>query len=95
MYRAVLAKTAGYVNRRPGRGRFSRFVRTIKMVANKEVRLPLWALVLLIAACVYILSPIDLLPDIIPFVGLLDDALLALAALNTVKPFIKECERRF
>ena len=38
--------------------------------------LPRAAKIALAAAAVYLLSPIDLLPDVVPFLGYLDDALL-------------------
>jgi uncharacterized membrane protein YkvA (DUF1232 family) len=38
--------------------------------------LPRAAKIALAAAAVYLLSPIDLLPDFVPFLGYLDDALL-------------------
>ena len=39
--------------------------------------LPRSAKIALAAAAVYLLSPIDLIPDVVPFVGYLDDLMLA------------------
>jgi uncharacterized membrane protein YkvA (DUF1232 family) len=44
--------------------------------------LPRAAKIALAAAAVYLLSPIDLIPDFIPFVGVLDDLLLAAVVLD-------------
>jgi uncharacterized membrane protein YkvA (DUF1232 family) len=45
------------------------------LLADREV--PATAKVVLAAVAVYLVSPVDLIPDVIPLVGLLDDVLLA------------------
>lgn len=65
-----------------GLQRLALWARTLKQdglllwFALRHPRAPVWvkALVLLIVA--YALSPIDLIPDVIPILGLLDEALL-------------------
>ena len=42
-----------------------------------DATLPRTAKIALAAAAVYLLSPIDLIPDVVPFVGYADDLLLA------------------
>lgn len=49
----------------------------------KEV--PLATIISLTAAVVYFVSPIDVIPDVIPFVGQLDDAAVMLFALHAAK----------
>jgi uncharacterized membrane protein YkvA (DUF1232 family) len=44
------------------------------LLTDREV--PLSAKVVLAAMALYLASPLDLIPDVIPFVGLLDDLLL-------------------
>ncbi|WP_041081248.1 YkvA family protein [Thermotoga profunda] len=61
----------------------------LKQVATKEITLPLWAFLLLLLACMYVLSPLDSIPDFLPIIGFLDDALLAISTLNTIKPFAR------
>ncbi len=56
-------------------------VRLITRLAVDPV-LPRTAKIALAAAVVYLLSPIDLIPDFIPFVGYLDDMLLAAVVLD-------------
>jgi uncharacterized membrane protein YkvA (DUF1232 family) len=49
-----------------------------------DPRLPRPAKVALVALAFYLASPIDLIPDFIPVVGYLDDALLAAIALDGI-----------
>jgi uncharacterized membrane protein YkvA (DUF1232 family) len=42
----------------------------------RDERVPFWARGLALLPALYLLSPIDLLPDFIPFAGRLDDALV-------------------
>jgi uncharacterized membrane protein YkvA (DUF1232 family) len=46
--------------------------------------LPRAAKIALGAAAVYLLSPVDLIPDFIPFVGYIDDVLLAAVVLDGI-----------
>lgn len=57
--------------------------RLIKRLVGDPV-LPRAAKIALGAAAVYLLSPIDLIPDFIPLVGYLDDVLLAAVILDGV-----------
>lgn len=50
-------------------------------LAARDPRVPLAAKLLTAGAVAYALSPIDLIPDFIPVLGLLDDAVLIPAAL--------------
>jgi uncharacterized membrane protein YkvA (DUF1232 family) len=58
-------------------------VRLVTRLATDPV-LPRAAKIALAAAAVYLLSPIDLIPDFIPFVGYLDDLLLAAVLLDGI-----------
>lgn len=53
------------------RGRISDY---FEIIGSEET--PLSAKILLIAAIVYFLSPIDLIPDFIPVIGYLDDLII-------------------
>lgn len=50
--------------------------------------LPRPAKIALAAAAIYMASPIDLLPDFIPFIGYLDDVLLAAVILDGVLNYV-------
>lgn len=50
--------------------------------------LPRGAKIALAAAVVYLMSPVDLLPDFVPFVGYLDDVLVAAVVLDGILNFV-------
>jgi len=77
---------------------FERFLREIRVyqIALKHPRTPRHARWLLRAAVVYAMSPIDLIPDFIPLIGHLDDAIivpaLVLVATRLIpKSVLEEC----
>lgn len=49
----------------------------------KEV--PFWSIAAIVAALLYILSPVDLIPDFIPVIGYVDDALVVGACLRMIE----------
>lgn len=57
-----------------------RDLRTVSLAA-RDPRVPLLAKVVALAVAAYALSPIDLIPDFIPVLGLLDDLLIVPAGL--------------
>jgi uncharacterized membrane protein YkvA (DUF1232 family) len=58
-------------------------VRLVTRLAGDPV-LPKTAKVALAAAAVYLLSPVDLVPDFVPFLGYLDDLLLAAVLVDGI-----------
>jgi uncharacterized membrane protein YkvA (DUF1232 family) len=62
-------------------------VRLVTRLAADPV-LPRGAKIALAAAVVYLLSPVDLIPDFVPFVGYLDDALVAAVVLDGILNFV-------
>lgn len=56
----------------------------VLMIAYKDIRTPVSAKILIGITVGYLLSPVDLIPDFIPVLGLLDDLLIvpALIALS-------------
>ena len=68
-------------------------------LATKDPRTP-WYAKLIVAGCVaYALSPVDLIPDFIPVIGLIDDLIFIPIALALAVRFIPEavlvdCRRR-
>ena len=51
-------------------------------LAARDSRLPWLARILAIAVAAYALSPIDLIPDVLPVIGVLDDMILVPMALR-------------
>jgi uncharacterized membrane protein YkvA (DUF1232 family) len=58
----------------------------ISLAADREV--PTAAKVVLAALAVYLVSPIDLVPDFIPWLGYLDDVILAAVVVDGVLNFV-------
>ena len=58
----------------------------VSLAADREV--PTAAKVVLAAMAVYLVSPIDLIPDFIPWVGYLDDLILAAVVVDGALNFI-------
>ena len=54
----------------------------------RDPALPRSAKIALAAAAVYLVSPIDLVPDFIPFIGYLDDILLAAVVLDGILNYV-------
>ncbi len=53
---------------------------------NKNYReVPWWTIGAIVSALLYVLNPLDIVPDVIPFVGLLDDAAVISACLFLVE----------
>jgi uncharacterized membrane protein YkvA (DUF1232 family) len=49
-----------------------------------DADIPLWAKAAVIAALLYLIDPLDAIPDITPFVGFLDDLTVLMSTLKTV-----------
>jgi uncharacterized membrane protein YkvA (DUF1232 family) len=67
--------------------------------ASRDPRLPLPPKILIVLALCYALSPVDLIPDFIPILGLLDDllivpALISLSIKLVPKSVMEEARRR-
>ncbi|MBI2218121.1 MAG: DUF1232 domain-containing protein [Candidatus Rokubacteria bacterium] len=68
----------------------SRLVRALPDIARllgrlvRDPTLPRGAKLALAAAVVYLLSPLDLVPDLLPFLGVLDDLAIAAVVLDGI-----------
>jgi len=62
------------------------FFSLIKDYFNDEyTEVPWWTIAAIVTALLYVFSPIDLIPDVIPGIGLVDDALVIAACLTMVE----------
>jgi len=53
------------------------FVSLVRSYVNKEyTKIPLGSVIAVVSALIYLMSPVDLIPDIIPIIGHVDDALV-------------------
>jgi uncharacterized membrane protein YkvA (DUF1232 family) len=56
----------------------------------RDPRVPLWAKLIPVGALIYVLSPLDLIPDLIPVLGQLDDLGIVLAGMRLFESFVPE-----
>ena len=68
-------------------------------LAVLDARTPWYAKVIAVLTVAYVISPIDLIPDFIPFIGHLDDLIVLATGMWIVKKLvpanvIEECERK-
>ena len=71
-------------------GALTQFLRTLRLVWRlfADSRVPLFPKLILVAAAIYVISPIDLIPDLILGLGQLDDLGVAMLAIGV---FIQLC----
>lgn len=75
----------GDVNAITAKDRFFVLGRLIRAYATGEYRnIPWKTILLVIAAVIYFLNPLDLIPDIVPLTGLTDDFAVLVWLYNTV-----------
>lgn len=81
-------------------GPLGRFIKDVKVMLslikdywNGSYRvIPWWAISAVVAALLYVLSPIDLIPDFIPVVGYMDDAAIVAMCLRMVEQELSKYE---
>ncbi|MBC8460274.1 MAG: DUF1232 domain-containing protein [Deltaproteobacteria bacterium] len=74
-------------------GPLGKFVSDLKLlfsviqdyISGEYREIPWWSIAAIVAALLYVLSPIDLIPDFIPVIGYIDDALVVAACLAMVE----------
>jgi uncharacterized membrane protein YkvA (DUF1232 family) len=71
---------------------FAKFRKELLLVWSmlRDARTPAAAKLVAIAAVLYIVSPIDLVPDIVPILGWLDDGVVALLLFKLAQKFLPE-----
>ena len=74
-------------------GPLGRFIADLKLlfslvqdyVKGEYREIPYWSIAAIVAALLYVLSPIDLIPDVIPGIGYVDDGLVVATCLVMVE----------
>jgi len=89
----VLEKEQDIKNKFSSSGPLGRFIEDFKLLMSvlkdystgKYRKIPWWAIAAIGGALLYVFSPIDAIPDFIPIIGLIDDALVVAACLMLVE----------
>ena len=76
-----------------GDGPLSRFVDDAKLlfsvlgdyVRGEYREIPWWSMAAIAAALLYVLAPVDLIPDFIPVIGYVDDAMVVAVCLRMIE----------
>ncbi len=69
------------------------FLRMVKACITGEYKeLPIRSLVLVVAALIYFVMPLDAIPDFIPIVGMLDDVTIILAISRSIADDVRKFE---
>ena len=63
---------------------FLMLIEMIKAAISGEYPFPAWAIAAIIGAIIYVVSPIDAVPDFIPVAGWLDDGAVVAAAIGAL-----------
>jgi uncharacterized membrane protein YkvA (DUF1232 family) len=73
---------------------FKLLIAVVKDYWNGRYRkIPFWTIAAIVAALLYVLNPLDLIPDFIPLVGQIDDAAVVAACLLLVRQDLHKYKR--
>ena len=94
----VLEKRDEIEQKFKGNGPLGRFIADLKLlfsiikdyISGEYRTIPFWSIAAIVAALLYVLSPVDLIPDAIPVIGLVDDAMVVAACLAMVEQDLYE-----
>ena len=89
----VLAKSEEIRKRFETGGPLGKFVEDFKLLIavvkdyrrGKYRKIPFWTVAAIVGALLYVLNPLDLIPDFLPLVGQIDDAAVVAACLLMVR----------
>ena len=68
-------------------------VRLVEAVIKGEYQIETWNLVKLIGAIMYVILPLDAVPDAIPVLGFTDDIAVVAEILKSMADIINECKK--
>lgn len=89
----VLKKSEEIEHKFQTAGPLSQFIEELKLLlgivqdywSGSYKEIPYWTIAAIVAALLYVLSPIDIIPDFIPVVGYVDDAAIVAACIAMVR----------
>jgi uncharacterized membrane protein YkvA (DUF1232 family) len=81
----------------PLQGMFRNFLLSLSLVKDwsqkKYTKIPIKSILSIIGALVYFLAPLDAIPDLVPFLGLVDDAFIIGITLRSLVSELREYEK--
>jgi uncharacterized membrane protein YkvA (DUF1232 family) len=97
----VLAKSEEIRKRFETGGPLGKFVDDFKLLIavvqdyakGRYRKIPFWTVAAIVGALLYVLNPLDLIPDFIPLVGQIDDAAVIAACLLMVRQDLQKYKR--
>ncbi|NPA44077.1 MAG: DUF1232 domain-containing protein [Chlorobi bacterium] len=70
------------------------FISLVKDYVRGDYKvIPFWSIAAITFSLLYLVSPIDFVPDFIPFVGFVDDALILSTCYKMIKKDLKQYEK--
>lgn len=96
----VLSKEKEIEDKVKGAGPLREYIDAVKSMfalvraywSGEYREIPWFTIAAIAAALLYVFSPIDLIPDVIPVIGMVDDALVVAACLKLVKQDLADFE---
>lgn len=97
----VLSKAEEIENKFETGGPLGRFFNEFKLLLSvvqdywtgKYRKIPYWSIAAIVFALLYVLNPFDIIPDFLPVVGYIDDALVVAACLALVRQDLHKYKR--
>lgn len=92
-FNEVLSKQHKIENLFQSNGPLKKFISEVKILFSlvKDYyngvyrEIPWWSISAVVAALIYVISPIDLIPDFIPVIGFIDDAAVVAVCLSLIR----------
>ena len=96
-FQDVLRKKDDIRRKFESQGPLGRFIEDAKILfslvsdywSGEYREIPYWAISAVVFALLYVLSPVDLVPDFIPVVGYVDDAMVVALCLSMIEAELK------
>jgi uncharacterized membrane protein YkvA (DUF1232 family) len=97
----VLNKTEEIKKKFEMPGPLARFIEDLRLLisllkdywSGKYRQVPFWTISAIVFALLYVLNPMDLIPDFIPGVGLMDDAMVIASCLALIEKDLMQYKR--